>query len=163
MFCRSCLCESCIGTTDGSGAPVIAHLDAASEAHVSAAAIRAKQAGVPPAWGSTNTVLRNEPTWGDVDVLTKIIPLLGPSNQAQLLAAFSSGHKSAKALQLIRNAAAHNNAQALAEVHSLRSRYIVFPISHPVQALYWIEPSSKDFLVLEAVEDLRDVGHAAIS
>lgn len=163
VFCRSCLCESCLGTTDGSGAAVAAHPEAASEAHVSGAAIRAKSKGTPPTWGSINTVLRYEPTWGDVDILSKLVPRLGPSNQSQLLAAFSAGSRSAKALQLIRNATAHNNVQTMAAVLSIRSGYVTFPVTHPIQALYWIEPSSRDFLVMHAVEELRDASLAAIS
>lgn len=163
VFWRSCLCESCLGTTDATGAAVVAHPQAASEAHVSGAAIRAKSTGNPPTWGRANTNLRLEPTWGDVDVLTTIIPRLSPTNQGQLLAALSAGHQSAKALQLIRNAAAHHNAQTMADVQSIRSGYIVFAITHPTQALYWIEPTSRDFLILHAVEELRDAGLAAIS
>lgn len=163
VFCRSCLCESCLGTIDGSGLVVTAHPHAVSEAHVSGAALRAKSTGASPTWGSTNTVLRYEPTWGDVDILSKLIPRLGPSNQSQLLAAFSAGSRSAKALQLIRNATAHNNAQTMADVHSIRSGYVTFPVTHPIQALFWIEPSSRDFLVMSAVEELRDASLAAIS
>lgn len=162
IFCRSCVCESCLGTTNAAGALIASHPDAKSESHVSAAAIRAKQTANSP-WGGINQLLRNEPNWGDVDVLSKIIPRLGPSNQTQLLAAFSSGSQSAKALQLIRNAAAHTNAQSVAEVRGLQTRYIVFPITHPTHALYWVDPRSGDFLVLHAVEELLDAGSAAIS
>ncbi len=162
-FCRSCVVESCLGTTDGAGAVVMKHVSAFSESHVSGAAIQAKSKSAVHIWGSTNTILRIEPTWGDVDVLTKIIPRLGPANQGQLLAAFSAGSQSAKALQFIRNAAAHNNQQTMLDVLNIRSRYLTFPVTHPIQALYWIEPGSKDFLVLNAIDDLLDVGLAAIS
>jgi hypothetical protein len=162
-FCRGCLVESCMGTVNGAGAAVAGHPFAMSADHVSAAAIRSKQTLKPPAWGSTNSVLRLEPTWGDVDVLNTIIPRMQPSNQGQLLAAFSAAHKSAKALQIIRNAAAHHNHQTLAEVQAIRSAYIVFPITRAIHALFWVEPATRDFLVLQAVEDLRDVSLAAIS
>lgn len=162
-FCRSCVIESCVGTIDGAGAIIAALPDAASEVQVSGAAIRAKKEAHPPYWGRTNTLLRAEPTWGDVDVLAKVLPRLRPANFLQLLAAFSSGHSSAKALRLIRNGAAHNNPQSLDEIHTLRSLYIVFPIGHPTHALFWIEPRSKDFLATRAIEELRDAGFTAIS
>ena len=162
-FCRSCVIESCVGTIVGTGAIIAALPDAASDAHVSSAAIRARQRPTPPYWGATNTVLRNEPTWGDVDVLAKVLSRLHPANFVQLLAAFSHGHSSVKALQLIRNGAAHNNAQSLGEILTLRSLYIVFPIGHPTHALFWIEPHSKDFLATRAIEELRDAGFTAIS
>jgi len=152
-----------MGTFDGNGVAITGHPHAASEGHVSGAAIRAKNTPNPPTWGNVNTLLRSEPTWGDVNVLAAIIPRLAPANQSQLLAAFSTAAGGAKALQLVRNATAHNNLQTMAEVQSLRSGYIAFPLTHPVQALFWTEPTSRDFLVLWAVEELRDASLAAIS
>jgi hypothetical protein len=163
-FCRTCVIESCIGTVDGSGAAIAPHAFALSEAHVSGAVIKAKGLKAsPPYWGGTNSVLRNEPTWGDVDVLTRILPRLGCANQSQLLAAFSAASQSAKTLQCIRNAAAHNNAETLLDVQAIRSRYVVFPVTHPVHALYWTEPASGDFLVTTALDDLVDCALTAIS
>lgn len=162
-FCRACVFESCIGTLDGKGIAIAAHPLATSEGHVSGAAIRAKSTPNPPTWGNVNNLLRSEPTWGDVNVLTTIIPRLAPGNQGQLLASFSAAFRSAKALQLVRNATAHNNAQTMADVQNMRSGYIVFPVTHPVQALFWTEPASGDFLIFWAVEELRDAGLTAIS
>src|SRR3954447_11285595 len=70
-FCRQCVMESCIGTISKSGVAILGLPDAVSEAHVSSAAILAKR-GRPPYWGATNTSLRAEPTWGDVDMLANI-------------------------------------------------------------------------------------------
>lgn len=162
-FCRSCVFESCLGTTSGQGSLITQHIYASSEAHVSGAAIRAKATPKLPTWGGTNSILKNEPTWGDVDVLNRIIPRLGPANQGQLLAAFSSGSDSAKALQTIRNASAHYNQQTIASVQGIRSQFITFSITHPIQALYWINPNSSDFLIQHALDDLAEVGLAAIS
>jgi hypothetical protein len=162
-FCRTSVLESCMGTIDGSGAVIAALPMATSEAHVSGAAIKAKGSPAPSYWGSVNTTLRYEPTWGDVDVLAKIIPRMGPANQTQLLAAFSSAHAAAKALQLIRNAAAHDNVETRADLQTLWTKFTVFPITHPSQCLYWIEPNTKDYLGLYAIEELRDAGMAAIS
>lgn len=162
-FCRACVSESCLGTVDGSGLPVIAHPSATSEMHVSGAAIKAKPIGsAGPYWGPTNAVLRIEPTWGDVDVLDRIIRRLGPTNQAQLLAAMSTWSTSAKRLQAIRNAAAHHNPETMVGVLALRSASIAFPVTHPVQALFWQEPTTRDFLAVASIEGLRAAGMAAI-
>lgn len=163
-FCRSCVIESCTGTVDGAGATIPPLPDAASDAHVSAAAIRAhSRSAKPPYWGNTNTLLRLEPTWGDVDVLANILQRLRPTNVSKLLAAFSSRSSSPKALQLIRNATAHTNVQSMGDVQGLRSRYIAFPIGHPTHALFWVDPSSKDFLATQAIEELKDAAASAIS
>jgi hypothetical protein len=162
-FCRSCVIESCIGTTNANGTAIVGLPNATSEAHVSRAAINAKRAQAGPFWGAPNAVLRDEPTWGDIDVLVKVLTRLSPKNSANMLAGFSSSHPSAKALQLIRNASAHNHAQNMSEVLTLRSSYMVFPIAHPIQALFWTEPASKDFLVMHAINELKIAALIAIS
>ena len=99
-FCRRCVIESCVGTTNANGTMIVGLPSAASEAHVSGAAIKAKKAQTGPFWGAPNALLRNEPTWGDIDVLVKVLTRLSPNNSANMLAAFSSSHPSAKALQI---------------------------------------------------------------
>ena len=162
-FCRTCVVESSIGTTNSTGVPVAALPQATNEFVVSGAAIRAKSKPNPPFWGAPNTTLRLEPTWGDVNVLAKILPRLSPNNATQLLSAFSAGSPSAMAMQLIRNGAAHDNSETRAEVLKLQAAYIVFPISHPTHALFWTEPSTGDFLITHALQHLRNVALAAIS
>jgi hypothetical protein len=51
----------------------------------------------------------------------------------------------------------------MTEIQALCSYYVVFPIGHPAQALFWVEPQSKDFLAMRAIEELKDVGLLAIS
>lgn len=162
-FCRTCVISSCLGTANHVGIQIPALPQATSESTVSGAAIRAKSRPRPPYWGTPNTLLRGEPTWGDVDVLARILTRLSPGNARQLLAAFSSGAPSAKAIQLIRNGTAHNNSETRAELLRLQSAYVVFAISHPTHALFWIEPKSKDFLITHALATLKNIGLAAIS
>jgi len=162
-FCRKCVVESCTGTTNHAGVPIVALPQATDEFIVSGAAIRAKSLPNPPYWGTANTVLRVEPTWGDVDVLVKILTRLSPTNSNQLLAAFSSASASAKTIQLIRNGAAHDNLQNRTEINRLQSAYIIFPAGHPTHSMFWIEPTSSDFLITHAIQELKDAGLAAIS
>ena len=162
-FCRECIIDSCVGTVDANGVTIPGLAPAASEAHVSSAAIRAKKQSAPPYWGQVNTVLRSEPTWGDVDVLTKIITRLRPVNGSKMLPAFSSAHANAKALQVIRNGAAHTNVQTLGEINAMRSSFLVFPMLHPTHAMFWIEPGSSDFLITHAIDELISAGLNAIS
>jgi hypothetical protein len=163
-FCRTCVMDSCMGSPDATGTMIAPHPDALSEELVAGAALDAKRKGVLATyWGATVTSLRQEPTWGDTDVLQKILPRLGPTNVATLVAAFSFVHDRAKAIQLIRNCAAHNHAENMAEILLLQSAYVAFRISHPVQALYWVEPSSGDFLITHALDALKDAALIAIS
>jgi len=162
-FCRTCVIDSCIGTVNRKGVVIDALPDAASKEHVSGAAIRAARMPKCPWQGQANRSLRTEPTWGDVDILVRVLTRLHPVNEKQLVAGLSSGHPSAKALQLKRNGAAHNHHQNLAEIQTLQSAYLVFPIGHPTHAMFWTEPNSGDFLVTNAIQDLKDAGFAATS
>ena len=162
-FSRKCLMKSCLGTVTHGGKTIPPLPEAQSAEHVSSAAIRAARKGKPPYWGPPNELLRREPTWGDVDVFVHVATCLAPGNSDQMRAAFSTGHRRAKALQSIRNGAAHLNAQTLVEILGIRSAYIVFQIKHPTHALFWIESSSKDFLITHAIQELKDVGFAAIA
>jgi len=162
-FCRDCVIKSCLGTARSTGGFVLALPDAISEHHVSWAAIQATQKSTPPFWGNTNSTLRYEPTWGDVDVLVHILTKLQPNNVSQLLAAFSASHQSAKTLQIIRNGAAHTNNETLQEINAIRSAFIVFPINHPTHAMFWIEPHSSDFLIIYVLQQLEYLASAAIS
>ena len=162
-FCRSCLFESCMGTVTASGRVITPHPCATTAEHVSGAAIQARQfrpGGVY--WGNTNSSIRKEPTWGDVDVLVDIVTRLSPINASQLAAAFSSGWSSTKAIQKIRNASAHINIETMAEVQGLRPGYISFPIGHATHALFWIETLTSDFLVSHAIATMKTTATSSI-
>jgi hypothetical protein len=152
-FCRSCVIDSCMGTVAGDGRLIAALPNAVSEAHVSAAAIRVVKRR-KLSWRGINTVLRFEPTWGDVAVIVSVVQSLAPSNGTQLLAAFSAGHEAAKTLQLLRNAAAHHHVQNMAEVQLLAQRYLAFPITHPTHALLWVERTSRKLLLQHVMDEL---------
>lgn len=162
-FCRGTIYQSCLGTVAASGSAIPAHPLALSEEHVSSAAIKAKATNANP-WvpASLNSVLRFEPTWGDTDMLVSRIPRLNPSNAAQLVAGYSGAHRAAKFLQTVRNACAHDNSQTRAELLLLRPRYDIFPISHPSQALLWVEPISGEYAILQALDELLENGLNAI-
>jgi len=163
-FCRSLIIKSCMGTIDGNGSLITRVAGAISEEHVSAAAMHANQKNTPPPnWTKTNGILRKEPTWGDIDVLTKITSNLIPSNAVQINAAISTIYTTAKDIQTIRNATAHTNNQTTLEVRGIMTRYVVFPTNHPIQATLWTVHSTSDFLIANAIEELKMASLSAIS
>jgi hypothetical protein len=153
-FCRETIFESCLGTQDLSGF-IAPHVNATTVGAISNAAIRAKK-GARPIWSGTNSMLHLEPTWGDTDVLLDIVTRLAPANAAKLSGGCTLASPGAKVLQVTRNAAAHQNSQTMANLARLSSSYNAFSITHPCQALFWVEPSSGEFLFLQAVEALKD-------
>lgn len=162
-FCRSVIVLSCTGSTTSTGVLVAAHPEAHSAQHVSGAAVRARKTPSPPTWGNVANALRNEITWGDTDVLATILPRMNVPRHGHLLAAFSQAHESAKAIQTIRNAAAHFNPETMADVVNLSSKYTAFQITHPTQALFWTSPASGDYLFRYALDDLKENASIAIS
>lgn len=163
LFGREFVVESCRGTVDASGTPIAGLIAAVSDEAVSGAAIRAGRAPASPSyWGaSPNSMLRKEPTWGDADVLVRILQRLSPTNAGKAQAAISNAWQYCKAVQTIRNGTAHNNPQTLVDVRSLASSYVAFPITHPTQALFWIDSTTSDFLITSAVASLLDAAESA--
>lgn len=159
-FCRSCLINSILGTTTGSGSITTKVPNASSEYAVSGASILA--AKKKPIQWNPNAVLRLEPTWGDVDKINNIATRLNPSNEISILSGASMGSTAAKDFQTIRNACAHLNLQTGAEVSAINTRYITFPINHPTQSLFWSNPVSKDFLAIHTLDELLNSGFIMI-
>jgi hypothetical protein len=152
-FSRSLLIESCTGTVDlsGNGFPQVPGASSASAVSGAAIRIRRRQAAI---WGAPNAVLRLEPTWGDVDALIDIIGGIGPANAAKLTGMCTMAGPSVKIIQAIRNAAAHLNPQSVTEVLRISGPYFTFPITHPCQALFWVERSTGNYLLPDAIEGL---------
>jgi hypothetical protein len=160
-FCRHLLVESCTGTSTVAGLTIIGLPHATTDAHVSAAAINAVR-GRPRVWYGTNTILRFEPTWGDVDKLSMVALALAPANSTAILGMCTMASRAAKMLQAIRNAAAHMNSQTVADVMRLSATYTTFSITHPCQALLWIDTASSWYLLPDAIDDLCSAATFAV-
>jgi hypothetical protein len=159
-FCRETIIESCLGTHDLSGA-IAALPSAHSPAHVSAAAIQVRK-GQAVAWTQQNTTLRFEPTWGSIDALLDIIRGLAPANATKLNGMCTLAGSSAKVLQKARNAAAHHNPQTFSELLQLSTSYTTFPTNHACQSLFWVETTTADYLLPQAIQELRDAATHAV-
>jgi hypothetical protein len=160
-FCRRIIMESCQGTQNCSGVAIPAVALAHSDSAVSGAAVSIKRKR-KNIWGAPNSVLRDEPTWGDVDVLLDIIVGLSPANSVVLTGMCTMAASSAKILQAARNAAAHHNFQTVASLIKLSGPYSVFSISHPCQAMFWLDTLSGNYLLTEAIEGLKDAATFAV-
>jgi hypothetical protein len=159
-FCRQTLIESCLGTQDLSG--LVPPLPVAqSEPHVSSAAIAAKLKR-PVTWQQQNTILRKEPTWGDIDVLLDIIQGLAPTNATKLRGMCTIAGAIAKVLQAARNASAHHNQQTLNDLLRLSTPYNTFPTNHACQSLFWKETTTGDYLLPQALQELKDAADHAV-
>jgi hypothetical protein len=160
-FCRDLVMHSCLGGTTKAGVALPISIAPASKERVSYLAIRAKQGNAPVA-GSTNSIWRYEPTWGDVSTLVKIIPVANPANSTQLLTAFGGISKGPVHLQKVRNATAHANDQNFKEILALQLYYLGSPIRFPCEACFWVDTATGDFAFITWVEEMRFVASIAV-
>lgn len=101
-----------------------------------------------------NSVLRLEPTWGHIARLIEVIQALSPANTNSLLGGFGTVPQIDE-VRIIRNAAAHRNIQTYNEVLAISAGYKATGITHPVEALLWIDPPTGRTLVQARMDDMR--------
>jgi hypothetical protein len=160
-FCRDLIVHSCLGAQTKAGALLPVGVVPATPERVSYLAIQAKK-GKLAAAGQTNLIWRYEPTWGDVDVLVKIISLINPGNAPQLLTTFGGITKGPVHLQKVRNASAHLNDQSFAELLAIQLYYLGAPIRFPCEACFWIDTVSADFAFIAWLDEMRFLASNAV-
>jgi len=42
-----------------------------------------------------------------------------------------------------------------ADINAMQAPYIVFPITHPTQALFWVVPATGVYLISAAIDELK--------
>ena len=108
LFCRRLVIASALGCKTRSGVVVAACVTPATWGRVSYIASRVKN-DRRVHQGKENSLLRKEPTWGDVQRLQDVLNELRPCNLAQLSQCFGSISRGPIHVQVVRNAAAHRN------------------------------------------------------
>jgi hypothetical protein len=115
MFCRQLILLSCQGTIARNGDVVAKRLGDTSELRLTYEAKQyAAQQPLKPN-GQNAFHKRYEPTWGDLNLLIRMISGLNPNNSANLLVSVGSFSK-IKELQFLRNACAHKNSETISGV-----------------------------------------------
>jgi hypothetical protein len=161
LFCRRVIFASALGCETKNGLVMGASVDPTTWERVSYVSQRIRSRRRVEV-GGTNSILRYEPTWGDVNVLVNLIQELQPDNAATLSAIFGGVTGGPIHVQTIRNAAAHRNHQTLADIRRLMPYYVAKRVSHPVEALLWEEPRTRDFAIVAWISEMRIVGERAI-
>ena len=95
-----------------------------------------------------------EPTWGDLNKVGLIASGYGLSNGPQLATALASPSSLAD-LQICRNACAHLNMDRVIDVQSSRIRYSNTSFMHPSDMVFWVDPTSSDFLWRTWTDEMR--------
>jgi len=121
-FSRELFFNSCRGSTARNG-EIIAPLSGDhSWERLAYIGKQASQNRNPTPNGHISFAIRKEPTWGDLDVFTKILSKVKPDNHQTLLTSYGS-FSSLKHLQIVRNSCAHKNVETMAVISGLSSSY----------------------------------------
>jgi hypothetical protein len=142
-FARELLISSCQGTVTMSGTTV-SSLHAARPVGEIAFLAREFSLGNSPKTVKSLSSSRLEPTWGDISKVQKIISGLNPSNAAVLATGFGSASL-IRDVQEVRNASAHLTAENRQKIAAMKVRYDKPVWIHPSDAMFWLDPTSKDF------------------
>lgn len=158
-FCRQLIMLSALGCVSRGGVSINPCVAPATTQRVSYLSIWATGTRSPtsiPNATRTNTVLRREPTWGNVSSLVDIVQVINPANRQIIEPVFGAVTGGPLDLQKVRNASAHYNAETAADILSLASSYVANgrPL-HPTDALFWTDPKSSDYAFSSWIDDLR--------
>lgn len=162
VFCRSLLLHSSVGCQTAGGATLSGVISPTSSERFSWLSVQVKRQKKDFSKSGVNTVLRHEPTWGDVSSCMSVIKAISPHNKNTLLSAFGGMTGGAFHLQKVRNAAAHLNSDTHSEILALATHYNAKNIRHPVEVMLWEDPVVNDFAFVSWVEELRNVAELAV-
>ena len=95
-----------------------------------------------------------EPTWGD---LNKIALIAGGYNlnNGTILSASLASPSSLKDLQTCRNCCAHLSSDRIVDLKMARIRYSSTNYMHPSDMIFWVDPSTSNFLWQTWTDDMR--------
>lgn len=96
---------------------------------------------------------QGEPTWGDVSKLGYIFTMFNVHN-AQNISVSVSASSLLQDLQVFRNVNAHINAHTISTLNATKIRYSDTTYKHPSDVMFWVDPSSKDFLWKSWVDEI---------
>ena len=103
-----------------------------------------------------------EPNWGDVKKVNRIILGLRPTNSNQLLSAFGSMNLVSD-LQKTRNACTHISLDRIKEIYQLKTRYVGGRLFHPSDVIYLVDPITKDFAWNVWIDEMKISVNAAVA
>tara|TARA_R100000231_G_scaffold23069_1_gene21809 strand:- start:230 stop:697 length:468 start_codon:yes stop_codon:yes gene_type:complete len=86
-----------------------------------------------------------EPTWGDLNKFSLIVAGLAPTNRNAMLTALGACVLIPD-LQLCRNSSAHISAEGIRQLRTASVRYSNPKFDHPSDLIFWIDPSTQDYV-----------------
>lgn len=161
-FTRKLLFSSCRGTIARDGTVVVPRNADNSWQRLGYEAKQGVQNQNAKDSGHLNFMIRQEPTWGDLNSAVKIIASLQPSNQNNLLSAFGS-FSGLKDLQVVRNACAHKNIETFNSILPLASRYNFSLPANATQVAWARVKGSNDYAIEQWIFEMNKIADFATS
>jgi hypothetical protein len=152
-FCRELLINSTQGTITRLGATTTSPHTALREMEIAYVAKKLSY-GQPV---NTITALdgsHQEHTWGDLKKLQLVASGIGCSNANTILTGLSACLR-IEDLQLCRNASAHISRSTIQGVRESRVRYQNTKFKHPSDMIFWVDPTTSDFLWKSWVDEMN--------
>jgi hypothetical protein len=103
-----------------------------------------------------------EPTWGDLGKVNRILSTLRPTNGSQLLSAFGSAVLISD-VQKVRNACAHLSHDRLHDIRNMQVRYSHSRFLHPSDSMFWVDPRTNDYSWISWTDEMKLVAIAAVA
>lgn len=154
-FSREYFMYCSLGCTAKNGIPIPAanNVHPLTEDRVSYLSTRFTQPHKITPHGS-NTILRHEITWGDIDKILGLSAHCGLSNHTIVTSSFGGGLLGPKHMQILRNAIAHLNKETYQSLSALANNYKSFKTRHPASALYWRTINDDLYAMSAWIEDM---------
>ena len=161
-FSREYFIKCCLGCNAKNGAAIAAALNVQpiSEERVSYLSTMLSRPQKITVNGM-NSILRYEPTWGDIDKIINLSALCQLSNHAAVTASFGGGLLGPKHLQRVRNSIAHLNKETHIELNSLASLYKSNTLRHPVCSVFWRTTDTDVYALSAWIEDMLLIADVA--
>jgi hypothetical protein len=102
-----------------------------------------------------------EPTWGDVNLLLRVLPSLGISHYSRLITALGISVQSPSHLQIVRNACNHLNSETMQRVKAIQPYYIGSVNQHPCELMWCLESSSRSDAIYFWLDELQTIAELA--
>ena len=144
LFCREVVISSALGAQTQGGVITASPYVGLSEGEIAYISKVFAKAG-PLKKVISIVHKREEPTWGDIGKLSKIINGLNCSNKSNMATWFGVSNVIPD-LQILRNANAHINSDNIRDINIIRIKYNQTKYRHPSDSMFWIDPSTNDYL-----------------
>jgi len=159
-FCREVVFASARGAITSGGVTTTSPYDTLTDLQLGHIA-RSFARNEPPRPGRSLRGQFQEPTWGDLDALNRIVTGATCSNSSSICSALALG-SAIRDLQLCRNANAHICRETILGVRSTAVRYSAGPLRHPSDLMFWVEPASGSFVWKSWIDEVDLISSHAV-